>query len=183
MKHVMNTRQQLGVRTVFNILGPLTNPANAAYQVIGVFNSDLLEAVAQVLKNLNSKHVMVVNASGLDEITISGKTKVCELKNGNIEAYELNPKDYGFKLSPINKIVGGDAQENAKIIIDILNGSKGPKRDIVLLNSGAAIYTSGKAPNLKEGIEAAKQSIDSGDALKKLGALKEFTSKNDKGNS
>ena len=120
---------------------------------------------------------MVVNGDGLDEITIAGKTKVAELKDNKVDVYDINPEDYGFEISPLNSIVGSDAKENAKIIEDVLKGEKGPKQDIVLLNAGAAIYTSGKVKSLKEGIEAAKQSIDSGKALKKLEALKEFTNK------
>lgn len=178
MKYVMPARKETGVRTIFNILGPMTNPANAPSQVIGVFNPALINDIADVLKNLGSKHVMVVNGSGLDEITISGKTKVAELKNGNIETYDLNPEDYGFKISPLNEIVGGDVQENAKIIIDILNGAKGPKRDIVLLNAAAAILTTDKVGTYKEALKLAAQSIDSGNAMKKLEALKQFTNKN-----
>ncbi len=175
MKYVMNARKETGVRTVFNILGPMTNPAGAKSQVIGVFNPVLIRDIANVMKNLGSRHVLVVNGDGLDEITIAGKTKAAELKNGNVKTYDINPEDYGFDISPLNAILGGDAQENAKIITDILKGAKGPKRDVVLLNAGAAIYVSGKVSSLKQGIEAAKQSIDSGAAMKKLGALKEFT--------
>ncbi|MEK6845445.1 MAG: anthranilate phosphoribosyltransferase, partial [Nanoarchaeota archaeon] len=175
MKYVMNARKQLGIRTIFNILGPMTNPANAKSQLIGVYSPMLISEIAGALKNLGSKHVMVVNGNGLDEISLSGKTKVCELKSGKIEVYDISPEDYGFELQPLSKIIGGTAEDNAKIIIDVLKGEKSPKRDIVLLNAGAAIYTSGKAANLKEGIEAAKQSIDSGNAMKKLEALKKFT--------
>ncbi len=177
MKYVMNARKETGVRTVFNILGPMTNPAGAKSQVIGVFNPALMKDIANVMKNLGSRHVMIVNGDGLDEITIAGKTKVAELKDNKINVYDINPEDYGFNISPLNEILGGDAQENANIIISILKGAEGPKRDVVLLNAGAAIYVSGKVSGLKEGIEAAKQSIDSGAALKKLEALKEFTNK------
>src|SRR3990167_10256454 len=115
-----------------------------------------MKDIANVMKNLGSRHVMVVNGYGLDEITIAGNTKVAELKGRKINVYDINPEDYGFDISPLNEILGGDAQENAKIIIEILKGAKGPKRDVVLLNAGAAIYVSGKVPSLKEGIEAAK---------------------------
>jgi|TARA_B100001971_G_scaffold215163_1_gene258601 anthranilate phosphoribosyltransferase len=175
MKHVMPARKETGVRTIFNVLGPLTNPAGAESQVIGIFDPTLLTDIANTMKNLGSKHVMVVNGDGLDEITIAGKTKVAELKNGKVKVYDINPEDYGFEISPLNSIVGGDAKENAKIIEGVLKGEKGPKQDIVLLNAGAAIYTSGKVNSFKEGIEAAKQSIDSGNAFKKLEALKKFT--------
>ncbi len=177
MKYAMNARKQMGIRTIFNILGPMTNPANAKSQIIGVYNPALIAEIAGALKNLGSRHVMVVNGGGLDEISLSEKTKVCELKNGKIVAYDINPEDYGFELQPLSKIIGGTAEDNAKIIINVLKGEKSPKRDIVLLNAGAAIYTSGKAANLKDGIEAAKQSIDSGNALSKLEALKEFTNR------
>ena len=175
MKYVMNARKDTGVRTIFNILGPMTNPAGAKSQVIGVFNPALMKDIANAMKNLGSRHVMVVNGDGLDEITITGKTKVVELKGSKINVYDINPEDYGFDISPLNEILGGDAKENAKTIISILKGAEGPKRDVVLLNAGAAIYVSGKVSSLKEGIEAAKQSIDSGAAMKKLEALKEFT--------
>ena len=177
MKYVMTARKQLGIRTIFNILGPITNPANAKSQLIGVYNPALTAEITGALKNLGSSHVMVVNGSGLDEISLSEKTKVCELKSGKIEVYDINPEEYGFELQPLSKIIGGAAEDNAKIMINVLKGEKSPKRDIVLLNAGAAVYTSGKAANLKEGIEAAKQSIDSGNALRKLEALKEFTNR------
>ena len=180
MKYVMNARKETSVRTVFNILGPMTNPAGAKSQVIGVFNPALMKDIANVMKNLGSRHVMVVNGYGLDEITIAGNTKVAELKGRKINVYDINPEDYGFDISPLNEILGGDAQENANTIIGILKGAEGPKRDVVLLNAGAAIYVSGKVSSLKEGIEAAKRSIDSGEALKKLEALKEFTKVNSK---
>lgn len=177
MKYVMNARKDTGVRTVFNILGPMTNPAGAKSQVIGVFNPALMKDIAEAMKNLGSRHVMVVNGDGLDEITIAGKTKVAELKDNKIRIYDINPEDYGLDISTLNEILGGDAQENAKTIISILKGAEGPKRDVVLLNAGAAIYVSGKVSSLKEGIGAAVQSINSGEALKKLEALKEFTNK------
>ena len=177
MKFVMNARKETGVRTVFNILGPMTNPAGAKSQVIGIFNPALLKDIAEAMKNLGSRHVLIVNGDGLDEITIAGKTKVCELKNGSVKTYDINPEDFGFGISPLNSILGGDAQENAGIAVEILKGAKGPKRDVVLLNAGSAIYVSGKVPSLKEGIEAARKSIDSGAAMKKLEALKEFTNR------
>lgn len=177
MKYVMNARKETGIRTVFNILGPMTNPAGAKSQVIGVFNPALMKDIANVMKNLGSRHVMVVNGDGLDEITINGKTKVVELKESKINVYDINPEDYGFDISPLNEILGGDAHENAKTIISILKGTEGPKRDVVLLNAGAATYVSGKVSSLEEGIGAAKRSIDSGAALKKLEELKEFTNK------
>lgn len=177
MKYVMNARKETGIRTVFNILGPLTNPADAKCQVIGVFNPNLTETMAKVLKNLGSGHVMVVNGNGIDEISTSSKSKICELKDGRITSYEFNPEDHGFKLTALNDIAGGDAQQNAGIIKNILEGEKGPRRDVVLLNAAAAILVSGKVKTYKESLELAKQSIDSGNALKKLEELKEFTNK------
>ena len=177
MKYVMNARKEITIRTIFNILGPMTNPANAKSQIIGVYNPALILEIAEALRNLGSRHVMVVNGNGLDEISISEKTKVCELKNNKIEFYDINPEDFGFKLKPLKDVTGGSAEENAKIIIKILNGERGPKRDIVLLNSAAAILTTDKVSDFKSAIELAAQSIDSGNAFKKLGALKEYTQK------
>lgn len=183
MKFALNARKEIGVRTIFNILGPLTNPADAKSQLIGVFDENLLVNIVEVLKNLGSKHVIAVNGKGLDEITISGKTKVCELKNGNMDSYEINPEDFGFKLSRMNEITGGSPQENAKIIIDILNGAKGPKRDIVLLNAAAALLTTDKTKDYKEALELATYSIDSGKALEKLNKLVKFSNENAKQNN
>lgn len=183
MKFALNARKEIGVRTIFNILGPLTNPANAKSQLIGVFDENLLVNILEVLKNLGSEHVIAVNGKGLDEITISDKTKVCELKDGNIDSYEINPGDFGFKLSRINEITGGPPQENAKIILDILNGAKGPKRDIVLLNAAAALLASDKSKDYKEALEIAAYSIDSGKAFEKLNKLVKFTNENAEQNS
>ena len=175
MKHALAARKEIGIRTVFNMLGPLTNPANAQSQLIGVFNPELLNMFAEVLKNLKVQHALIVHGNGLDEITICGKTKVCELKNGIITEYEINPSDFGFKISSMDELKGDSAEENAKIIIEILNGIKGPKRDIVLINSAAALLTTGIVDNLKDGIELAKKSIDSGNALEKLNELIKFS--------
>ena len=175
MKNVMNARKQLGIRTIFNILGPMTNPAGAKSQLIGVFSPALILDIASAMKNLGSRHVMIVNGDGLDEISLSSKTKVCELKNSKIEIYDINPEDYGFELKPLNDILGGTPEENAKIIMGVLSGEKGPKRDIVLLNSAAALLASDKVSSYKDALELAKQSIDSGNALKKLEALRNFT--------
>lgn len=175
MKHALNARKEIGIRTVFNILGPLTNPANAKSQLIGVFDENLLVTVAEALRNLGSKHVIAVNGAPLDEITICGKTKVCELKNGNIEFYEINPEELGFGLSPLNEIMGGAPQENAIIIRETLDGCKGARRDVVLLNAAAALLASGIVKNYKDALELAAYSIDSGKALQKLEELKKFT--------
>ena len=140
MRHAAGTRKELGFRTIFNILGPLTNPANAKSQVLGVFDEKLTEPLAKVLANLGVEHAMVVHGmDGLDEITITGETKVTEVKNGDINTYYITPEEFGIKRATRNDILGGDAIENAEIIKNILIGEKGPKRDIVLLNSGAAL--------------------------------------------
>lgn len=175
MKFALNARKEIGIRTVFNILGPLTNPANAKSQLIGVFDASLLPAIAEALKNLGGRHIIAVNGNGIDEITVCGKTKVCELKNDNINTYEISPEDYGFRLSQLKDILGGTPPENSKIILDILNGSNGPKRDIVLLNSAAALLAADIASDYKDALELASDSIDSGNALKKLEELKKFT--------
>jgi len=178
MKYAGPVRQSLGIRTIFNILGPLTNPAGAKRQLLGVFAENLTEKIANVLKELGSKHALVVHgAGGIDEISISGHTKISELKNGEIKTYEISPEDFGLKRWDINLILGGDAKTNAGIIKRLLEGEKGPQRDVVLLNSGAAIYVSGLADSISEGIEMAKEAIDSGKAKKKLEDLIELTNK------
>ncbi|MBI3027034.1 anthranilate phosphoribosyltransferase [Candidatus Woesearchaeota archaeon] len=183
MRRVSNARREIGIRTVFNILGPLTNPAKAKSQLIGVFDEGLLTDMVHVLKNLGSKRVIAVNGNGLDEITTCNKTKVCELKNDKIENYLINPEDFGFKLGSINEISGGSQHENAKIILDILNGAKGPRRDVVLLNSAAALLASEIVVDYKDAIELAAFSIDSGKALEKLNMLVKFTNENAKQNN
>ena len=172
MKYASKARKEIGIRTIFNILGPLTNPANAKSQLVGVFDEKLLMNIAKTLNNLGSRHAIVVNGNGLDEITICGKTDVCELKNNKIDVYSINPIDFGFKLSSLDNIKGGSVSENAKIILDILNGSKGPKRDIVLLNAAAALLATDIVEDYRDAIELANYSIDSGNALKKLKDLK-----------
>ena len=177
MKYALGPRREIGIRTVFNILGPLTNPAGAKYQVLGVYSSDLTETMAKVLGNLGCIHAFVVHGEdGLDEITITGKTKVSELKGGKVENYFIEPSDFGIKTGSIEDLLGGESKENAEITINILKGEKGPKRDIVLLNASAAIVASGKAKDLKEGIAIAERSIDSGAALRKLEGIKKVAS-------
>lgn len=178
MKFAAIPRKEIGVRSVFNILGPLANPALADYILLGVYDEDLMEIMGKVLINLGIKGAMIVHGNdGLDEITISENTKICEIKDGKIIKYELSPKNYGIQISNKSEVVGGTAEQNAQITLDILNGKNGPCRDIVVLNSGCAIYTAGKANTIEEGIEMAKVSIDSGSALKKLEALIAFTNK------
>ena len=177
MKYALGPRKEIGIRTVFNILGPLTNPAGAKYQVLGVYSSDLTETMAKVLGNLGCIHAFVVHGEdGLDEITITGRTRVSELKSGRVENYFIEPADFGIKTGRMDDLLGGESKENAEITISILTGKKGPKRDIVLLNASAAIVASGKAKNLKEGITVAERSIDSGAALRKLEEIKNAAS-------
>jgi len=178
MKYAIGPRKELAVRTVFNILGPLTNPAEAPYELMGVFDESLVEPLAEVLGKLGCKHALVIHGNGLDEITLDGPTKVAEYKDGHVETYEIKPTDFDIKLAELKEVQGNSPEDNAKIILDILNKKEqGPKRDIVILNAAAAIYTAGKADSIKQGIEIAKDSIDSGKALEKLNNLKVWTNK------
>lgn len=175
MRHVMAARQELGCRTVFNILGPLANPAGAKAQVLGVYSPDLTRPMAEVLKILGLSRAMVVHGNGLDEITTTGETQICELEGNMIKTYSLNPSAFGIDLASLSDLRGGNPGENARIIREILDGEKGAGRDIVLLNAGAAIYAGGQAQDLHEGIRNAKDSIDSGNARARLDALVEAT--------
>lgn len=175
MRRVMAARQELGCRTIFNILGPLANPAGAQAQVLGVYNADLTRPMAEVLRILGISRAMVVHGSGLDEITTTGDTRVCELDKGTINTYTLNPKTFGIAYASLSDLRGGDPQMNARIIREILAGERGAGRDIVLLNAAAAIFTGGQARDLHEGIVRAASSVDSGDALERLDALVEAT--------
>jgi anthranilate phosphoribosyltransferase len=179
MRFAMPTRKEIGIRTVFNILGPLTNPAHASAQILGVFREDLTGLMAEVLKNLGVKHAMVVHGmDGLDEISISGKTRVSHLKDNKIETYFIKPEDFGIRPGKRDEILGGSVAENAEIAIEILkNEEKEAKRNVVLLNAAAAIFVGGRAKDLKEGIKLAAESIDSGMANRKLEELIQFTSK------
>ena len=175
MKYALPTRKEIGIRTIFNILGPLTNPAGANVQLLGVPSSDLAEMLANVLKNLGTKTALVVHGEGFDEISTTGKTLVCELKESKINTYYIQPEDFGIKRTTLNNLQGADIDKNAKILMRVLEGEKGAYRDIVLLNSGALFYIAGKAKNIKEGIKIAEESIDSGNALKKLENLIKLT--------
>jgi len=176
MKHAMPVRTEIGIRTIFNILGPLTNPARASAQVVGVYAEELTEKLAHVLLNLGVKRGMVVHGmDGLDEITVTRESRISEVKDGGVHTYFLDPRDYGFTLADAADLAGGTAQKNASITREILGGAKGPKRDIVLLNSGAAIYVGGNAATLAAGIVLASKAIDSGAATKKLDALVELS--------
>ncbi|MCX7205429.1 MAG: anthranilate phosphoribosyltransferase [Proteobacteria bacterium] len=176
MKYVAPIRKELGVRTIFNILGPLTNPAGADNQLMGVFHPDLVGIQARVLKQLGSKHVLIVHGKdGMDEISISGPTLVAELKDGQINEYEINPRDFGFELADIKTLHASDAQQSKQIIEQVLANQPSPCRDIVQLNAGAAIYAAGKAETLAAGIEQAGKMLTNGSARAKLDALVQFT--------
>ena len=177
MKYAIGPRREIGIRTIFNILGPLTNPAGASYQILGVYQESLTEILASVLKNLGTKRAMVVHGmDGIDEITITGKTKVSELKDGKIETYFIKPEDFGLKSYPFDELKGGNAKENAEFILKIFRGElTGAKTDIVLLNSGAAFYITGMAASIQEGVELAKKVIESKKALEKVNLLKEVS--------
>ena len=169
MKYAAGVRKQLGFRTIFNLLGPLTNPAGANAQVIGIYDSSRLKQIASVLKLLGTRKAFVVHGSdGLDEITLTGETKVCELANGQISEYILKPDSFDLTACEAKDITGGTPEENAGILKAILSGIKGPKRDIVLMNASAAICASDKKESLKAAMELARESIDSGSAEQKL---------------
>lgn len=175
-KHAVGPRRELGVRSIFNLLGPLTNPAGAKGQVLGVFDENLTSVMAGVLKELAVERAMVVHGlDGLDEITITDRTKVSELKDGKINTYFIDPRDFQIPLAKKDEISGGDPEENAEIILKILKGETGARRNMVLMNAGAAIYVGKKADSLKEGIEKAKEVIDTGLALEKLNDFAKFT--------
>lgn len=168
MKRVGPIRQEMGIRTVFNMLGPLTNPANAKAQLVGVFDKKLCEPFAQVMKKLGVERAMVVHGDGMDEISNISETYVAELKDGKVSTYTLTPEELGIKRAKANDIVGGTPKENALDIIYILNGEKGPKRDIIVMNSAAALYIAGKAGSVKEAIPMIEEILDSGRAMEKL---------------
>jgi anthranilate phosphoribosyltransferase len=171
MKHVMAARQDLGCRTVFNLLGPLANPAGAEAQILGVYAEHLTGIIAEVLHLLGISRAMVVHGSGLDEITCTGETTVTELDGGLLKNYTLTPEQFGFARATKADLLGGSPDENARIIRSVLAGKKGAARDVVLMNAGAAIYVGGRAGTLAEGIRLAAGSIDSGKAREKLDAL------------
>jgi len=178
MKYAMPARKQIGAKTMFNILGPLSNPAGATHQLVGVYDRGWTEILARVLCNLGAVHALVVyGEDGLDEITTTAKTFVSETCKGKINSYEISPEDWGFKKARLEDLTGRDAAYNAQILLDVLKGAGGPKRDIVLLNAGAAIFTADKAKSIKEGIELAKISIDSQKALEKFELLRECSNR------
>ncbi len=178
MKHVAPVRREIGIRTVFNILGPLTNPAGAQRQVLGVYRKELTGMLAAVLGRLGSRRALVVHGGdGLDEITITGPTHVAELREGAVTEYEIRPEDFGLARAPAEAIRGGDAEENAAIVRAVLGGEKGPRRDVVLLNAAAALAVADAAPDLAAGVRLAAQTVDSGRAREKLERLVELTNR------
>lgn len=176
MKYVAPVRKELGVRTIFNILGPLTNPAGADNQLLGVFHPDLVGILARVLKQLGSRHVMVVHGNdGLDEITVSGETRVAELRHGEVNEYSVRPSQFGLAETDLDALKAYDADQSAAMLLSVLENEPGPARDIVLLNAGASIYVSGVAHSLETGIERANDALNSGTALARLRQLIEFS--------
>jgi len=176
MKHVMPARREMGIRTVFNILGPLTNPAGANAQVIGVYARGLVEPLARVLAELGTIRAFVVHgADGLDEISNTGESQIAEVHEGVVRLSRVRPEDFGMPRATVAELQGGDREENAQIIRQVLSGEHGPKRDIVLMNAAAGLVAGGRAREVKEGAQLAAQSIDSGAALGKLRALVELS--------
>jgi len=176
MKYAAGPRREIGLRTIFNLLGPLTNPAGATAQVLGVYSQDLTEKIARVLGRLGSKEAFVVCGEGtFDEISICGPTRVSHLKGGEVRTYDMTPEEYGFKRATSKDIKGGNSEENARIIREILDGQKNPRRDIVLLNAASAFVAAGLDNDFKNGIKRAIESIDSGSARQKLDNLIDLT--------
>lgn len=173
MKHAIGPRRELGFRTVFNVLGPLTNPAGAKRQVIGTFSGDLVEKMAAALAQLGTEHALVVHGEdGLDEITVTAGTQIAEVKNGRVDrVFRLTPEEVGLELHAVEDLKGGDARTNAEIALSVLEGKRGAARDIVVLNAAATLYVAGKAPTLKAGVVLAQEALDNGRALNKLDRL------------
>jgi anthranilate phosphoribosyltransferase len=172
MRHAAPVRRELGLRTVFNLLGPLTNPAGARFQLLGVYDPDRLETLARVLRELGSERAMVVHGGGLDEITLHAETRVAELAGGEVRAYTLTPEDAGLKRARLEDLAGGDVGRNVAIAREILSGAPGPRRDVVLLNAAAALRVAGRAADLREGVALAARAIDAGEAGRLLDRLR-----------
>ena len=176
MKYAIGPRREIGIRTIFNILGPLTNPAGANVQVLGVYKEELTPVLAEVLNRLGTRSAFVVyGEGGLDEISITGKTRVSELKNGQVNTYTIEPEDFGLPRASRNDIAGGDAWENAGIVLSVLRGEPGARREMVLLNAAAVLVAAGQAADFPDGINQAAEAIDTGRALEKLEAMKVIT--------
>lgn len=180
MKHAIGPRKEIGIRTVFNVLGPLTNPASAKAQLLGVYDAALTEKMAKVLKVLGSKRVLVVHGlGGLDELSTFGETKVSELEEGRVITYQVKPEDFGIKRVQPSELLGGDLEFNKNVVLNVLNGEKGARRDIVVLNAAAGIYAGSRADSIKGAMEASNESIDSGAAYEKLQALIRESNRNE----
>lgn len=176
MKHAAISRKELGIRTVFNLLGPLSNPLNANHQLMGVYHPKLTEEMAEVLYHLGvSRALVVAGLDGLDEMTTTAETRVTELKNGKVQTYHISPEQFGFQRSVMKDLRGGTAKENAKDLLEIFQGKRGPKRDFILLNSGAAFYVTGNTEDIDAGIKKAEQLIDSGKVYQKILSLQSFS--------
>lgn len=176
MKYATPVRKELGIRTMFNILGPLTNPAGARRQVLGVYRRGLTEVLANVLLDLGSERALVVHGTGgIDEISTMGETRISEIKNGSVSTYTFQLESVGIASTELSELAGGDVEKNKKIIEAVINGEKGAPRDIVVLNAGAGLYVAGVADSIKEGVRLSQNSIDNRAALKKLNSLIEFT--------
>jgi anthranilate phosphoribosyltransferase len=184
MRFVQPVRRSLKMRTIFNILGPLINPAFPTHQLLGIYDKDLVPVIGQVLVQLEIRHAMVVwGEGGFDEVTTTGETFVCEVKDGHLKEYVIDPEKMGFKKAALKDLLGEDVDTNKQIALNVLKGMGGPVRDIVLLNAGCCLYLAGSANTIKEGIDLAASSIDSGSAIKKLQKLIEYTNENLKGDS
>jgi len=176
MKYAVQPRRDIGIRTIFNILGPLTNPAMATHQLIGIYNGELVAVIAHVLNNLGSVRAMVVHGlEGMDEISLCGPTKVAELRDGKVKEYTIEPEQFGLKRCRLEELHGGSADQSAAIVRGVLGGKPGPARDVVLLNSAAALYVGASATTIQDGFRLAAESIDSGKARQKLEQLVEMT--------
>ena len=176
MKYVQPARRELRLRTVFNLLGPLTNPANASAQVVGVYSGELVEKLAEALSMLGVHRALVVHGDdGLDEITITGPTRVAEVREGTVRSYEVTPEEFGFARASLQAISGGDASDNAAIIREILDGKKSACRDVVVLNAAAALVAASRVDHIRDALPLAAHSLDSGAARRKLDALVRFT--------
>jgi anthranilate phosphoribosyltransferase len=176
MKYVQPARRELRLRTVFNLLGPLCNPAHASAQVVGVYSEDLVPKLAEALNMLGVRRALVVHGhDGLDEITITGPTRVAEVRDGRVRTYEVTPEEFGLKRAALADISGGDAQQNAEIVREVIGGNKSPRRDVVLLNAAAALVAAGRGDSITETLPLAAESLDCGAARAKLEALVRFT--------
>ena len=176
MAEVMPVRRELATRTLFNVLGPLTNPAGARRQVLGVYAAELVPVIAQVLAELGSEHALVVHGSdGLDEITTTGPTTIGEVRDGEVAVYQVGPEELRVRRAELSELAGGEPEDNARAMLDVLEGSQGALSDVTAVNAGAALYVAGRAPDLKTGVERAREALVSGAARAKLEELKGFT--------